>query len=187
MEENPLKIDVKLTDKRNAYIIKNLYPLYLYDLSKHYNRLPNVHGIYEDSDNCQTLEEQVAIQNIWWEKPNILFPYLILVDDIPAGFVLIASPPHCNKGIDFFVNEFFLIQSLRGQGIAEHAAKIVFEQLNGNWELFTNPLDKNIVGQKFWRKAISNYTSGIYTEEYGETFDGYKLIFRFNNSGVKFI
>lgn len=176
-------IDVKLTDENEAYIIKNLYPLYLYDLSEHYGRIPNVHGIYEDSEDYRTLNDQYEVQNIWWEKPNILFPYLILVDGIPAGFVLIATPPHCNKGIDYFVNEFFLIQSLRGQGIAERAANIVFDQFKGNWELFTNPSENNIVGQRFWRKTISNYTNEVYIEEKGETFDGYKLIFRFNNSG----
>ncbi|MNI11940.1 hypothetical protein D3C73_651010 [compost metagenome] len=61
---------------------------------------------------------------------------MILVNGIPAGFILIATPPHCNKGIDYFVDEFFLIQSLRGQGIAERAANIVFEQFKGKWELF---------------------------------------------------
>ncbi|NEY98170.1 hypothetical protein [Heyndrickxia shackletonii] len=44
-----MKIDVQLTDKKEAYIIKNLYPLYLYDLSGHYGNLPNKHGIYEES------------------------------------------------------------------------------------------------------------------------------------------
>jgi predicted acetyltransferase len=127
------------------------------------------------------------VQNIWWEKPDILFPFLILVDGIPAGFTLIATPPHCYKGIDYFVNEFFLIQSLRGQGIAERVANIVFDQFNGNWELFTNPLEKNIAGQKFWRTTISNYTNGVYIEENGETFDRYKLIFRFDNSGKQFL
>ncbi len=182
-----MKIDVRLTDKSEAYIIKNLYPLYLYDLSGHYDRIPNVHGIYEDSDDFRTLNDQYEVQNIWWEKPGILFPYVISVDGIPAGFILIASPPHCNKGIDYFVNEFFLIQSLRGKGIAERAVSIVFDQFKGNWELFTNPLEKNIVGLKFWRKSISNYTNGVYTEKNGETFDGQKTIFRFDNFGKQMI
>ncbi|KRG14688.1 GNAT family N-acetyltransferase [Lederbergia galactosidilytica] len=167
--------------KTHNYIIKNLYPFYLYDLSGHYDRFPNAHGIYEDSDDFQTLSDQYKVQNIWWEKPDVLFPFLIKVNGKPAGFILIASPPYCNKRIDYFVNEFFLIQSLRGQGIAEQAANQVFEQFEGNWELFTNPSEKNIVGQKFWRKTITNYTNGVYKEEKGETFDGYKLIFRFNN------
>lgn len=89
-----MKIDVHLTDKGEAYIIKNLYPLYLYDLSGHYDRVPNVHGIYEDSDDFRTLNDQYEVQNIWWEKPGILFPYVISVDGIPAGFSLIATPPH---------------------------------------------------------------------------------------------
>ncbi|MNI11941.1 hypothetical protein D3C73_651020 [compost metagenome] len=42
---------MQLTDKDDAYVIKNLYPLYLYDLSGHYDRLPNLHGIYEESDD----------------------------------------------------------------------------------------------------------------------------------------
>lgn len=178
-----MKIDVQLTDINKSYIIKNLYPLYLYDLSGHYDKLPNIHGIYEDNDDFRTLSDQYEAQNIWWEKPAILFPYLIVADGIPGGFILIATPPHCNQGIDYFINDFFLIQSLRGQGIAEYAVNKVFEQWKGNWELFTNPSEKNVVGQKFWRKTISNYTNGNYTEEQGETFDGYKLIFRFNNKG----
>ena len=176
-----MKIEVRLTEMCEAYIIKNLYPLYLYDLSGHYERLPNVHGIYEESDDVKTLQEQYGIQNIWWEKPDVLFPYLILSEGTPAGFILIATPPYCNKGIDFFVNEFFLIQSLRGKGIAESAANIVFDQFKGKWELFTNPLEKNIAGQKFWRKCLSNYTKGAFTEINGETFNGFQTIFRFDN------
>ncbi|MNZ53225.1 hypothetical protein D3C78_710970 [compost metagenome] len=57
---------------------------------------------------------------------------MILVNGIPAGFILIATPPHCNKRIDYFVDEFFLIQSLRGQGIAERAANRYLNNLKGN-------------------------------------------------------
>ncbi|MGF7050749.1 putative acetyltransferase [Paenibacillus sp. DS2015] len=176
-----MKIKLQLTSKNEAYIIKNLYPLYLYDLSEHYVRFPNIHGIYEDSDECRTLGDQYEVQNIWWEKPGCLYPYLILVDDKPAGFILIGTPPHCAEGIDYFVNEFFLLRSFRGQGIAEQAAIKVFEQFQGRWELFTNPSERNVIGQKFWRKTVSNYNQEDYVELYGDTFDGYKLIFQFYN------
>lgn len=116
------------------------------------------------------------------EKPNCLYPYLILVDDIPAGFVFIATPPYCSQGVDYFVNEFFLMQPFRGQGIAEHAATNVLEKFKGNWELFTNPADKNVIGQKFWRKTVSSYTKGNFEEVLGPTHDGNKLIFRFSNT-----
>jgi aminoglycoside 6'-N-acetyltransferase I len=180
-----MNIDVKLTDKNDAYIIKNLYPLYLHDLSGHHGTFPNCHGIYEDTDDFITLQDQYVVQNVWWEKPGCLFPFLILVDGRPAGFDLIATSPHCNKDIDFFVNDFFLLQPYRGRGIAEIAATKVFDQFKGKWELFTNPADKNIGAQQYWRKTLSKYTNGVYTESIGDTFDGYKIIFRFDNSAGK--
>ena len=59
-----MKIDVKLTVKNNAYIIKNLYPLFLYDISEYYSNIPNVHGIHEKSDNYRTLNDQYEVRNI---------------------------------------------------------------------------------------------------------------------------
>ncbi|RKN73004.1 GNAT family N-acetyltransferase [Paenibacillus ginsengarvi] len=181
-----MKIEVKLTEKEQAYIIKNMYPLYLHDLSGHYGlipgHIPNLHGIFEDSNDFKTLSDQYDVQNTWWEKPKCLYPFLITVNDLPAGFALIATPPHCAKGVDYFVNEYFLLQPFRGSGIAENAAIQVFERFKGMWELFTNPSEKNIVGQRFWRKTVSNYTKGNYEEALGTTFDGHKMIFRFTNA-----
>lgn len=178
-----MEVEVNLSSKNEAYIIKNLYPLYLHDLSELYGDLPNSHGIFEESDDYVTLNDQYDVQNIWWEKQDVLFPFLIKVDKKPAGFILIASPPYCNKGIAYFVNEMFLLRPFRGKGIAEFAAVKVFEQFQGKWELFTNPsAEKNKVGQNFWRKTISNYTNGKFIEELGDTFDGYRLIFRFDNT-----
>lgn len=180
-----MKIEVVLTDKDEAYIIKNLYPLYLYDLSGHYGLVPghtpNRHGIYEEGDEYRTLQDQYDVQNSWWDKPNCLYPFLVRADGIPAGFALIATPPHCSKGIDYFVNEFFLLRPFRGKGIAEKAAVDVFDRFRGAWELFTNPSEANGRGQSFWRKTLFNYTNGIYEEIRETTFDGDKLIFRFNN------
>lgn len=176
-----MEIDIRLTTKEESYMIKNLYPLYLHDLSGHYGFLPNRHGVFEDEEDIKTLSEQYEVQNIWWEKPGTLYPFLILVDEIPAGFILVATPPHCSKGIDYFVNECFLLQPYRGKGIAEVAVTRVFDQFTGKWELFTNPDERNIVGKKFWRKTISNYTKENYTEKYGDTFDGYRLVFQFEN------
>jgi predicted acetyltransferase len=160
-----------------------MYPLYLHDLPGHYGlfagHMPNRHGIFKDSPRYQTLQDQYDVQNIWWEKPGALFPYLIIADDIPAGFALNAAPPFCSQSTDFFVNDFFLMQPFRGNGIAEYAITKVFESYRGNWELYTNPSEKNVIGQKFWRRTVSNYAKGKYEEMLGSTIDGCKLIFRF--------
>lgn len=174
-----MNISIKLTGPDEAYIIKNMYPLYLHDLSGHYGlvegHLPNRHGIFEDTDEYRTLADQYDVQNIWWDKPGILYPFLIQADAMPAGFALIATPPHCAQGVDYFVNDFFLLQPFRGKGIAEKAAVNVFEQFRGEWELFTNPAAKNITGQKFWRKTVSRYTQGRYSERTGETLTAISL------------
>lgn len=182
---NNMNIELKLTNKDEAYVIKNMYPLYLHDLSGHYGlggeHTPNEHGIFEPSPDYKTLQDQYNVQNVWWEKPECLYPFLMIVDGIPAGFAFIATPPYCSQGTNFFVHDFFLMQPFRGVGVAEHAASTIFGMFKGNWELFTNPSEKNKIGQSFWRKTVANYTEGNYREMYGHTFDGYKLIFQFSN------
>ncbi len=48
-----MNIEVNLASQAEAYIIKNLYPLYLHDLSGHYGltggTVLNRHGIFEES------------------------------------------------------------------------------------------------------------------------------------------
>lgn len=180
-----MSVQVKLADPNEAYIIKNLYPLYLHDISGHYGLAKgpalNKHGIFEDSPNVMTLADQYEVQNIWWEKPGSLYPFLIRVNDMPAGFVLIAGPPYCPVDTDYYVNEFFLLQPFRGQGYAQQAAVHVFQSFRGKWTLYTNPSGKNIAGQKFWRRTVSNYAPGGYEESMESTLFGQKLVFRFHN------
>ncbi len=176
-----MDVKVVLSNKENSNIIKNLYPLYLYDLSEIYGNVPNEYGIYEE-ESIKTLVEQYDLQNIWIEKPDGLFPFIIFVDGKPAGFDLVATKPYSPKGTDYYVYEFFLLRPYRGKNIAEIAAKQVFDKFLGKWEVYTNPTERNIKGQKFWHKTISNYTNRKFEEVYGSTFDGDKLIFRFNNT-----
>ncbi|MBZ9686322.1 GNAT family N-acetyltransferase [Clostridium estertheticum] len=176
-----MKINTVLANNETSNIIKNIYPLYLHDLSEHYEDLPNEYGIY-DEKTIKTLAQQYEVQNVWFEKPNVLFPYIIMVDDKPAGFILIATTPYVPKTTDYYVNEFFLLRPYRGKNIGEIGAKLVFDKFLGRWELYTNHLPKNLKGQKFWRKTVRSYTNNNYDESTGQTVHGEKLIFRFNNS-----
>jgi len=75
-----MNITVTLTDSTTKFMINNLYPLYLHDLSEIWGNLPNPYGVYEDNET-QTLNEQNKVFDIWWEKPGILYPYLIKEDE----------------------------------------------------------------------------------------------------------
>lgn len=176
-----MQVTVQLTNSESKFIINNLYPLYLHDLSEIWGWEPNQYGIFEDDDTL-TLADQNRVFDIWWSRPDSLYPYLIRAGEIPAGFALVASPPYAPPGCNFYMNEFFVLRSFRGKGGAEAAALQVFDLHLGVWELQTNPGDKNARAQRFWRKTINGYTHGQFTEHTADTSnDGLKRIFRFEN------
>lgn len=176
-----MEVKVVLADEKNANIIKNIYPLYLHDLSEIYGVLPNEYGIFEEKP-IKTLAEQCDVQNIWFQDPKELFPFLIMVDDRPAGFDLVSTGKYAPKGMDYYVYEFFLLRPYRGKDIASFAAKKVFDKFCGKWGLYVAPEGKNPRAEKFWRKTICDYTKDNFEEKSGLTFDGYKRIFTFNSS-----
>lgn len=175
-----MEIELVLANNESGNIIKNLYPLYLYDLSEIYGNIPNEYGIYED-EPIKTLEEQYHLQDIWFQKPELLFPFIIFADKKPAGFALVSTGEYSPKDIDYYLYEFFLLRPYRRKDIGEISAKQVFDKFQGKWQLHTNPTSSNKKAQSFWNKTINNYTSGNFESVCGPTFDGEKLIFRFSN------
>ncbi|WIV12461.1 GNAT family N-acetyltransferase [Proteiniborus sp. MB09-C3] len=178
-----MEVRVVLANEENANIIKNIYPLYLHDLSEVYGNVPNEYGIYED-ESIKTLAEQYDVQNIWFQKPNLLFPFIIMVDGKPAGFDLVSTGEYAPKGMDYYVYEFFLLRPYRGKDIASIAAKQIFDKFLGKWGLYVAPSGTNLRAEKFWRKTINDYAKGKFEEKNGQTFDGYKLIFTFDNTQI---
>lgn len=176
-----MEVKVVLANEENANIIKNIYPLYLYDLSEVYGNVPNEYGIYED-EPIKTLVEQYDLQNDWFQKPKKLFPFIIMADGKPAGFDLVSTGEYAPKGMDYYVFEFFLLRSYRGKNIASIAAKQIFDMFLGKWGLYVAPNGRNPRAEKFWRKTIIDYAKGNFEEKQGSTFDGHKLIFTFNNT-----
>lgn len=175
-----MEVKVVLATEENSNIIKNIYPLYLYDLSEVYGNVPNEYGIYED-EPIKTLIEQYDVQNIWFQKSNKLYPFIIMVDGKPAGFDLVATGEYAPKGMDYYVYDFFLLRPYRGKDIAAIAAKMIFDKFLGKWGLYVAPSGINPRAEKFWRKTISKYTNNNFVERHGATFDGDKMIFLFEN------
>src|SRR5262245_58222434 len=91
-------IDVDPSGEKDRYIVRNLYPLYLHDLSELGGTGPNRHGILEPED-VETLEAQgrLAYQASWWTRPGVLHPHLLRVDGQPAGFALVAGAPFAGQ------------------------------------------------------------------------------------------
>lgn len=176
-----MKVEMHLCGVEGKFIINNIYPLYLYDLSEIWGHQTNRYGVFEE-DDTQTLTEQNRFFDIWWEHPGVLFPYLIKVDDLPAGLAFVATPPYtpCPSYINYYLNEFFLLRQYRGKGVGEQAIRQLIDKMPGHWELQTNPTNRNGRAQKFWRKTLDACTNGSYNEELGHHPEqGEKLVFRF--------
>ncbi|MGR5144862.1 GNAT family N-acetyltransferase [Photobacterium sp. DNB23_23_1] len=92
----------------------------------------------------------------WTDKDR--FAYLCLNDNEPVGFALVREIT-TNK---FSIAEFFILSSKRRKGIATRFAQEVFQQHLGGWSV--SQLESNKLAQCFWRKVISNYTKGAFSE-----------------------
>ena len=175
------KIKINLSDYESKFVINNMYPLYLHDLAEIRNEYPNQYGVFDDN-NIKTLEEQTSIFDIWWNRKGILFPYLITVNDLPAGFILVATPPYLVDDSDFMISEMFIMRPFRGKGIGEYSVATVFNNFCGNWMLFTTPTDSNLKTIKFWRKTVAKYTKSKFIELNEDLpHYGFNKVFRFSN------
>lgn len=159
-----MNITVELCALDDKFIIYNLYPLYLYDLAEIRKVLPNRHGVFEDTDDYKTLLNQQTLFDIWWQKENILFPFLIRVNGLPAGFGLVATPPYLVDDSEYMLNEFFIARPFRNKGVGEKAAAVIFNRFPGKWMLFTTPTEDNVRTQMFWRKTLERFTLSRYKE-----------------------
>ncbi|OBZ17063.1 GNAT family N-acetyltransferase [Bacillus sp. FJAT-26390] len=179
------KITVQLCDLDTKAIINNMYPLYLHDLSGIRDVLPNKFGVFEESDDYKTLQDQIAVFDIWWEKEGVLFPFLIRVNDVPAGFALIATPPYVYGDSNYLINEYFILRPFRGKGVGEHAAIEIFKRFLGKWMLYTTGTEKNRNAIAFWRKTLLRYTDNQFTEEDKELGDvGLCKVFTFSSKAM---
>lgn len=162
--------------------VKNLYVYYRYELLTH--SLNQYDGLITPPANVSdetwqagawvnqagvinglhslTHEETVRGEDGFWEAPN-LQAFLIRLNGWPAGFACVASPPNATKGVDYRLQEFFILNKARQLGVGSRAARLLFDRLPGKWELAYDPT--NTAATAFWRKFIPEYTEGNFNEE----------------------
>ncbi|NUM46450.1 MAG: GNAT family N-acetyltransferase [Anaerolineales bacterium] len=133
-------------------ILQRLMQLYLYDFSE-----------FTGNDLDKFGKYPFALTE-FWNNPQRR-PYLIRVGDHIAGFVLVGlhatsllAPP---KKVNF-IAEFFVMKKHRKHGVGEFAARWVFDQFPGDWEV--DQIAENLPAQAFWRKIIHRYTNGQFQE-----------------------
>ena len=157
-----MKITIEKIGSDQQETLRNLYSLYLHDLS-----------VYAES--LQASEEgsfEFDSFNLIWSKEGIT-PYLIRADGELAGFILLLEKPFTKK-VDVLVNDFFVLNRYRGRGVAKAAVARIFAEHKGHY--YISQLKNNDPAVRFWKKIYKQW--GVDFEEYTEIQDDDEIIYQ---------
>ncbi|MBS8265464.1 GNAT family N-acetyltransferase [Mesobacillus boroniphilus] len=143
-------------------ILRNLYSLYLHDLSNY------TKGLQISEDGSFEFDSFSLI----WEKDGVT-PYFMIVDEKLAGFVLILEAPFTTK-VDKVINDFFILNPFRGKGVAKAAVSEIFAHNKGSY--YISQLIKNQTAVHFWKKVYQQ--EGIAFVEQSEVQDGEEVVYQ---------
>ncbi|QWH11065.1 GNAT family N-acetyltransferase [Bacillus mycoides] len=121
-------------------ILRNLYALYLHDLSKFtVNIKIGADGFFEYED----------LHMLW--KNDGITPYFIKMDHSIVGFLLLLERPFLKKENDFGINDIFILNQYKGKGIGKQVIENLLEEKRGQY--FVIELIKNVPAVTFWKKV----------------------------------
>ncbi len=134
--------------------IQNMARFYVYDMSRYCGFISNdwacpENGLFECFDFKKSFEESNRKT------------FLIKVNEELAGFVLLVIDDSNAKTV-WQIDEFFILAKFQGKGVGEQVAHQIWKMYPGNWQLHVIP--ENTKGLAFWHKAVTSFTTGIYSE-----------------------
>jgi predicted acetyltransferase len=99
-----------------------------------------------------------------WFRDEKSVPFVILRGGEQAGFALVTrmAPPAPRESPGFRLTEFFVAAQHRNRGVGRDAATLLFSRFAGEW--LVTEQSRNASAVRFWRRVISGFTSGRYTE-----------------------
>ncbi|QSQ23135.1 GNAT family N-acetyltransferase [Pyxidicoccus parkwayensis] len=135
-------------------LLRNLYPLYLHDLSEF--------GVEYRLDE-QGLWQPDFLPT-WLSRSPEVHPLLLRDDGRTVGFAFVGEAPFpfMTAGRDFRMSEFFILRGERRRGLGRLAARAIFDRFRGLWEVTQLPANRSAIA--FWRNVISEYTRGAFED-----------------------
>lgn len=157
-----MKVFLKKVDPDKKEVLRNLYSLYLHDLSAYTAGLQISESGSFEFDSFSLIGEKVGVT-----------PYFIMADENLAGFVLILEAPFTTK-VDKVINDFFVLNPYRGKGVAKAAVSEIFTHNKGSY--YISQLVKNRTALYFWKKVYQQ--DGIDYAEQSEIQDGEEVVYQ---------
>lgn len=156
-----MSVDLQSVPITSKELLRNLYSLYLHDLSAYSASLhTNEKGVFE----FEGFEK-------FWDTEG-LEPFFIKYDRKVVGFILLVSSPLTKKGIDYMINDFFVLNAYRGKGVAKQAVKNCFTYYKGHF--YISQLKDNDRAISFWKKAYEKLN--IEYKEYNDVKDDEQIV-----------
>lgn len=138
-----MNLVLKEVAEKEKIILRNLYSLYLHDLSKFTSFL----DIGEDgSFHYDGLDE-------FWETEG-LSPYFIISEDTIIGFILLVERPFLKNDYDFGISDLFVLNKFKGRGYGRKAIEQLFQYKKGKY--YVIELLENKPAVLFWKKVYSD-------------------------------
>ncbi|MEJ8547984.1 GNAT family N-acetyltransferase [Brevibacillus borstelensis] len=138
-------MELVLCDKHQKEILLNLYQLYLHDLSEYSSYIEiGSHGLFDFGNN-----------HLYWEKKDSLYPYLIIHNGLPVGFILLAGQPYTFPDTDYSLQEIFLLRNHRRKGLGRQAIRQLFNIHPGKY--YVCQLAKNNPALSFFRNLYREF------------------------------
>ena len=126
-------------------VLANLLELYAYDFSEFHEVALRPDGRFGYKD-----------LPLYWREVN-RHPFLIKVDGILAGFVLVKSGSEFSGNAAVWdMAEFFIVRSYRRRGVGTEVAHHVWRKFPGDWEV--RVMQANRRARPFWEHAIASFT-----------------------------
>jgi predicted acetyltransferase len=116
-------------------------------------------------DFCDFLELELqpdgrfgyALLDLYWKDPARR-PFLVMVDEKLAGFVLLRCIPAETHTVPLWdMAEFFILRGHRGRGIGTAVAHKMWNQFPGRWQV--RVMSYNVRALRFWDHAVITYTA----------------------------
>lgn len=155
LESKPQLIKATIADYP---IIQNMWLFYIYELGRY---CLSING-WECPVNLNFIPDDLTS---YFTSPNQ--PFLIKIKNELAGFILL-NKTGTQLNIDWNMAEFFILAKFQGRGIGigQSIAHALWRTHASYWEISIIP--ENRPALAFWRKTISAFTNGNYTEEIKE-------------------
>ena len=154
----PVSLQVRIATRDDRTPIRRMLELYQHDLSDVWDQDLDANGEYG-----YRLDG-------YWSHPQCK-AFTFLADGCYAGFALVDDDVTLPEN-QLWLAQFFVVKKYRRRGAGSAAAKQVFDQVRGRWEV--GQMAGNLPAQTFWRRVIGEYTGGAFVEHelHDERWDG---------------